>query len=397
MSLFKDFDAIAVGDTATLTRHIGPEDVRRFVDLTGDDNPLHVNREYAEGTPFKDIVVHGMLGASFLSTLIGTQLPGEGALWVSQTLEFLLPVRLGDTLTVSIRVEKKQERERLLNLDALIENQSKGVVLRGKGLVKVLARPVQAPVVKQERLKVAVVVGGAGGIGRAICRRLAKDGHRVVVGYRGDAERAAALVAEIESAGGEALAVKADVTVQRDVESLITTATRRFGGVSTLVLATSPPIQAATFEDLSWDVMADHLDGQVKGAFLLAKACVPGMRAQAHGRIIAITSQVLDAPPTPKWTAYAVGKSGLATFARCLAVELGPAGITVNCVSPGMTDTGMIADIPEKFRLVVARQTPLRRLGQPEDVANAVAYLASDQADYVTGQTLCVNGGQTMS
>jgi 3-oxoacyl-[acyl-carrier protein] reductase len=395
MAQFKDFDQIQVGDTATLTRAIGPDEVRRFVELTGDDNPLHVSRAYAETTPFKDIVVHGMLGASFLSTVIGTQLPGEGALWISQTLDFLLPVRLGDVLTVTCVVEKKHDRERLLDLSARIENQSGQVVLSGKGVVKLLARP-QPAAPRPERSKVALVVGGAGGIGRAICRRLARDGYQVVVAYRGSEDRAQEVVREIAAARGEALAMKADVTDEAAVSALVQGAARRFSGLGVVVFAATAPILPAPFEDLTWEAMRKHLDVQLKGAFLLAKACVPVMRAQGYGKIVHVGSQAADGEPTPKWTAYAVAKSALATFTRSLAAELGPAGITVNAVSPGMTETALVGDVPEKARLVLARQTPLRRLATPEDVAGAVAYLASPDADYVTGETLRVNGGQVM-
>jgi len=396
MSHFKEFEHIQVGDTAVLTRHIGEDELRRFVELTGDDNPLHVDRAYAEKTPFKDIVVHGMLSASFLSTLIGTQLPGQGALWVSQTLEFLFPVRLGDTLSVSCTVDKKHDRERLLEVATRIENQWKRPVLTGKGVVKVMPRPEPVSAGGGERLKVAVVAGGAGGIGSAICRRLARAGWRVVIGHHSRDDRAAALVKEIGAAGSEGLAVRADVTVEGDVASLIDTTVRRFSGVSLLVFAAAPPIQPAGLDALSWESIAQHLNTEVKGAFLLAKQIVPLMRVQGYGKIINVTSQVLDGAPPPQWTAYAVGKAGLATFSRCLAVELGPVGITVNCVAPGMTDTAMIGDIPEKMRLVLARQAPLRRLARPNDVAEAVAFLASAEADYITGETLRVNGGQMM-
>ena len=100
--MFRSFEDIEVGETRSILRRITEADVRRFVELSGDDNPLHVDRAYAEKTTFKDIVVHGMLGASFASTVIGTQLPGPGALWVSQNFEFLLPVRIGDELTITL-------------------------------------------------------------------------------------------------------------------------------------------------------------------------------------------------------------------------------------------------------------------------------------------------------
>jgi 3-oxoacyl-[acyl-carrier protein] reductase len=390
----RSFEEIQIGDTASLARTITHEDVRRFADLTGDDNPLHVDRAYAETTPYKDVVVHGMLAASLLSTLIGTRLPGEGALWVSQAFEFLHPIRLDDTLTVTCTVRGKHDRDRLLDLDARIENQRRNVVLSGKGTVKVMAQPRTAAGPAPARPMVAVVVGGAGGIGRAICRNLARDGFAVVVGYHTQQARAADIVAEIEASGGQALAVAADVTDAQAVRSLIAAATRRFGGIGVVVHSASPPIHATNFADLEWADVAGHLDAEVRGAFMLAKACVPHMREQGYGRIVVITSGVLDGAPVPRWTAYAVGKAALAGFARSLAVELGPAGITVNCVSPGMTETALIGDTPEKMRLILARQVPLRRLAQPEDVAAAVSFLVSPGADYITGETLRVNGGQ---
>ena len=119
--------------------------------------------------------------------------------------------------------------------------------------------------------------------------------------------------------------------------------------------------------------------------------------SQGHGRIVNIVSQAIEGTPTPGWTAYAIAKSALAVLSRQLAAELGPAGITVNCVRARDDRHRLIGDIPEKQRLIVARQTPLRRLATPEDVAGAVAYLASESAAFVTGEILRVNGGQVMA
>lgn len=393
----KPFEAIAVGDSASLVRRITPQDVARFVEMTGDDNPLHVDRAYAETTPFKDVVVHGLLGASFISTLIGTKLPGEGALWVSQSFDFLLPVRLDDELTISVTVREKHARERLLGLEAQIVNQHRQVVLTGAGKVKLLEpRPAEAPAAGAARARVALVTGGAGGIGREVCQRLAAEGFQVVLNYRGSEARAAETVAAIGAAGGEAIAVQADISRPEEARALVERAVRAYGPVSLLVNNAAPRIHATAFDDLDWQDLALHLDVQLKGAFLLAQAVVPGMKAAGHGRIVTITSQVADAAPTPGWTAYAVAKAALATFTRCLAAELGPAGITVNNVSPGLTDTAYLGDLSEKARLIAARQAPLRRLAGPRDVAGAVAFLASDAADYITGETLRVNGGTVM-
>ena len=121
------------------------------------------------------------------------------------------------------------------------------------------------------------------------------------------------------------------------------------------------------------------------------------MAARGAGRIVNVTSQVVVGTPTLHWTGYAVAKAALAMLSRNLAAELGPRGVTVNCVSPGMTETGLIGDITEKQQMMIARQTPLRRLAKPEDVASAVAYLVSDQAKFITGHTLDVNGGMVMA
>lgn len=400
MTVFTDFDDVKEGDTASLVKNITDNDIRKFVALTGDNNPLHVDAEYANHTPFKEIVVHGMLGASFISTVIGTKLPGPGALWVSQSFEFSLPIRLGDTLTVACTVVRKHARDRLLELEMQITNQHGQTVLQGLGKVKLLEAPKARTHAPKAALKVAIVTGGSGGIGHVICERLAADGYSVVVNYLSSRDRAEALVRRlnaIEPAKTRAVAVQADVSTVEGCASLNDAAQRHFGGVSALINAASPRIVAKSLAEMDWADMQQHLDVQLKSAFLTIQAVAPAMVAVGGGRIVCITSESIDGAPVSGWTAYATAKGALATMSRYLAAELGPHGITVNCVSPGMTDTRFISGISEKQQLMAARQKPLRRLGEPGDTAGAVAFLLSDQAAYITGQSLKVNGGGTMS
>ncbi|MBT4791948.1 MAG: SDR family oxidoreductase [Halobacteriovoraceae bacterium] len=395
MAKFNKFENIKIGDTASLIKLITEDDIRKFVEMTGDNNPLHTSKSYAETTSFKDIVVHGMLGASFISTIIGMKLPGEGALWMSQAFEFHLPVRLGDELTISCTVIKKNDGQRVLELAAKIVNQNNKVILSGNGKVKLLETTKELPR-SVERKKVVIVTGGTGGIGTAICEKLASDGYKVVVNYRGNKTKAINLVDKIKKAGGEATAIQADITDPKAIARLVDETTRIYQGLDCIVNNASPKINQNNFEKLEYDEISSHMDVQLKAAFLMCKAAYPVFKEQKYGKIINMTSQVLDGVPSVGWTSYALGKSALATLSRYMAAELGPLGITVNCVSPGMTDTALIGDIPEKSRLLIARATPLRRLAMPTDIAGAVSYLASECADYITGETIRINGGQVM-
>jgi len=396
--MFKNFDEIVVGDYASINKVITDNDVRKFVEMTGDDNPLHVDSKYAESTSFKDVVVHGMLGASYISTVIGTKLPGTGALWVSQNFDFLLPVRLGDKLIISCTVLKKYDRERLLELETNIINQNGQTVLTGIGKVKVLTinRMEEKSKVNPE-LKGAIVTGGSGGIGKAISYRLAQDGYGVIIAYREREERANSVVADICSKGYKAISVCADISTKEGVEKIYRESVTKFGGVSVIVNNASSSIDPKNFDLLEWDDIQRQMDVQLKGAFMLSKVCVPKMIEQKWGRIINITSQVVKDHPTLNWTSYALAKTSLAKFSQYLALELGPKGITVNCVSPGMCDAGLIGNISEKMQLIVARKTPVRKLTAPEDVAATVAFLVSNEAEQITGQSIQVNGGILMS
>ncbi len=397
--MFKKFEDIAVGDSHDLVKTITEADVRKFVDMTGDDNPLHVDRHYAEQTPFKDVVVHGMLGASFISTVIGTKLPGKGALWVSQTMEFLCPVRLGDELTITCRVLRKIDRDCLLELETTIVNQNQQHVLSGKGMVKMLPEPKES-VSRTDHMPsplVAMVTGGAGGIGKAISLRLAQAGFHVIINYLRQSGRAEEIVNQIVEAGWPtALAVQADISTEGGVETLYQAAIRKFGHVDVLINNASPAIIPKALNMLQWEDIQKQSDVQVKGAFLMTQRCVPEMQAQHWGRIINISSQAVEGSPTVGWTAYAMAKGALSIFSRQMAAELAPSGITVNGIAPGMCETPLIGDISEKNQQIVARQTPTRRLAQPEDIAALVAFLVSNEAGHINGQNLAVNGGMVM-
>ena len=391
------FDDIKIGDRAELVHVITAENVEKFVDLTGDNNRIHVDSDYASQTTFKKPVVHGMLGASFISTIIGTKLPGDGALWFSQNLEFILPVRVGDKITVTAEVKKKFEREKIVELQTDIFNQNRQKVTAGTAKVKVIEQlepqsELESPVQK----KIALVIGSTGGIGRAVATRLAKDGFDIALNYFSNKKAAKELEKTILALGRKCHIYGADITDETQLSSMVSDIVRHFGTITVLVNCATIKVTNGKFSSLDWSDLQSHFDVNVKGTFLLAKKVLPLMTAQKFGKIINFTTQYIEGTPPAELLAYVTAKSALHGFTKALAVECASNGVTVNMVSPGMTDTELIADIPEKTRLMTAAKTPLRRLAKSEDVAGAVSYLASENADFVTGESIRVNGGQVM-
>lgn len=387
---------IIIGQVAELEHVVTIDDLNRFVELTGDDNRLHTDPTYAAQTSFKNPVVHGMLGAAFISTIIGTKLPGDGALWFAQQLEFLLPVRIGDCLTIRAEVIRKDERARTIELQTDILNQHRQKVTTGIAKVKIVeykATESNPPLPSTKR--VALVVGGSGGIGSASCRALALDGFDVAVHYLKNAKYARQIAVQVEDQGRKAYVCSADILDESAINEMVEQVVRHLGPINVLVNCATVKIAAIKLSDLRWSDFEEHLETTIRGAFNLVRSVLPLMEKAHYGKIIHINSQALDMPSSD-WLPYITAKGALMGFSRALAFELAPKGIRVNSVSPGMTDTELIADIPDRVRLLTAARTPLRRLTKPEDVAGAVVFLASERGDFLAGETIRVNGGQVM-
>ncbi len=242
--------------------------------------------------------------------------------------------------------------------------------------------------------KVALVTGASRGIGRAVALALADSGATVVVNYRGQQAAAAAVVAQIEAGGGKALAVQADVSSAGDVERLVKAALDAYGRIDILVnnAGVTRDNLLLRMKDDEWDTV---LDTNLRGAYLLTKAVMrPMMKARA-GRIVNISS-VVGLSGNAGQANYAAAKAGLLGFSRSVAREMASRGITCNVVAPGYIETDITAGLGDEIKTTVLGAIPLGRFGQPEDVAAVVAFLASDAAAYITGQTLAVDGGMTM-
>ncbi|OBG29033.1 short-chain dehydrogenase [Mycobacterium alsense] len=241
-----------------------------------------------------------------------------------------------------------------------------------------------------------MITGASRGIGAATARVLAGRGFRVAVNYRASAPEADEVVAAITSAGGDAVAIRADVTVPEDIAAMADDIARRWGGVDVLVHNALIPFAVTSFADLTWEQLGGKLNAELHAAYMLTKAVVPAMISRGYGRLIFLSTG-LSRRPRDGMIALGTAKAALDQFVRYVALELAPHGITANLVAPatvgGTAVTGQLT--PERVRELGA-EAPMGRLVTPDEVALAIAFLASEDSGFTTGHYLPVNGGLAM-
>ena len=373
---------------------LSPALVESFAQFSGDRNPLHLQADSAREYGFARPVAHGAIQSAIVSRLIGMKVPGPGAVWMNQSMEWVRPVFVGDTIRVEAEVESVSAGAETLTLILRAANQNQEEVMKGSAKVKVapkLAEDTAGRPAKEPR--VALVTGGSRGIGAAIALELAAAGMEVAVACKSNKAAAEQVVEKIVTAGGRAQLYVSSLETEGSAEALVKQVQADFGRLDVIVhAATQPVLPVGVMEAKAADLRAYHRL-HVEVPLELAQAAAPGMTERRFGRLIFMGTSYLFGTPPVKMAAYVAAKQGLWGLVRCLALELGPQQITVNLLSPGMTITDLTADIPQRLKEAEARRVPVRRLAVPEDVARTAAFLAGDAAGYISGQNLPLTGG----
>jgi 3-oxoacyl-[acyl-carrier protein] reductase len=388
----RTFASLGEGDEGRWTHTISAEDVDGFARLSGDDNLLHMNDSYARSSGFRGRVVHGMLLGAWLSRVLGTHFPGPGVLWLAQNIRFVRAVYIGDSVEIVVRVKHKAVELRTLVLETTVLGPDGSPVLTGE------ARTMMMPVDRTPpwNTYVAIVTGAGRGIGAAVARALGELGARVVVNYRVSADAAEGVVADVKAAGGDAIAVQADVAEHDAGPTLVAAAEEHWGRVDALVNNATPPIERIPFEELGWDEVDRFWQTYVGGAFSLTQAALPGMRERGFGRIVHLLTTAVWGKPPANWAGYVAAKSGLWGLTKAMAVELAPFGITVSAVSPSVVMTDQWESSSERQLRAMALALPAQRLATPEEVARTIMFLLGPEGAYLHGANLPVAGGEVM-
>ncbi len=244
--------------------------------------------------------------------------------------------------------------------------------------------------------RVALVTGSSRGIGAAVAKQLAAYGAKVAVNYASSQQRGEQVVKEIVDTGGQAMLVQADVRIRDDVVAMVRAVEEKLGPIDILVNNANMSFPIAPFVEYRWEDFEQKLTGEMKASFYTCQAVVPGMIKRGSGCIVNVSSG-LSRTPGPGFVAHSSAKSALDAFSKALAHELGPHGIRVNVVAPGLTITEATANQPAEMHQAIAAHTPLKRLAQPEDIAGAVVFFCTEWSRFVTGTYLPVCGGSQMN
>ena len=391
---------IEKGDERAFDFRVSDQSIEAFVALLAMGISEGV---LVDSTLSERVDLAGLMASLLFTTYVGMCIPGEAATFVEFESEQQEPISTGATYSLVGRVAHVSRAARVVKADlsvSAVDSASEPAVT-GR-VVTLVNEPVPARRTLDElraastdlglRGKVVLVTGATGGIGETVAKLFALFGSRVAVNYRRNQADAERIVREITDAGGSAIAAQADVSDPDEVAAMMSNIIDELGAVDVLVNNAVRDFRSIAYEDLSWAEIQADLDVAVRGAFNCCKAVTSHMIGRQSGKIVNISSVYADDPP-PDQLKYVVSKAALEGLTRALAAELAAHNIQVNAVVPSYVETDTVSQMHERISKKRAQFSPMKRNAVPEEVAQAVLFLASSFASYTTGQRLLVTGG----
>lgn len=391
------FDDLAKGETASFPVRISGEHIQALREI------LAIGRRRDGQPPASRALERLLLTASSSSTYVGMCMPGRFATFTELTVT-AHDVPTGDT-SATFQGEVaflSASTQMAVSKFTVAPTDTGRVAAQGQIKARVGDPPTTMPSMDQVqeqsaelglRDRVVLVTGASRGLGETVAKMFGAHGAHVVVNYHHGREDANRVASEIVEAGGDAVPMQADVSDLEAVWQLLEETTRKWGPVEVLVNNAVSGYEARSFQDLQWADVQRDLDVILKGAFNCCQAVLPSMVEHEFGRIVNMSTTAVENPPTDH-AGYVTAKCGLLGLTRSLAVEYADDGIRVNAVMPGMVQTDLTSNLSPMDRKAVRQDTPMGRLAEPLEVAQAVVYLASNWSSFTTGQQLAISGGQ---
>ncbi len=378
------------GDERYLDHTFSQEDVKQFIKLSGDDNPLHMDEDAARNSAAGGVVVHGMLAATFISTLIGKEIPGPGALWNGFSIKWRKPIRIDDTIRFHARVTTVHTSTNSLKLEITGTNRnSDEQVLIGNADVMLLEQ-------KKEKMTSAglnnkrILITGVGGVlGESVAQTLAYAGcHLVLMGR--NMENIQRVAAGLPSNSSVEIAI-VDLMSKESLDNVLDDLIGQAPFHGIVHIASPRPRMIGVAAPNNLEALEEQWRVNVAAFAQIVTRLFPTM--EKGGVILGVLTQALLTMPPTKMSAYISAKAGLLSLIRSMSVELGPHGIRCSAVSPGMMNTPFSEFASVSTKQIEAAKTPLRRLCKPEEVANAIRFLLGPESDFINGINLPITGG----